>query len=284
MSPLIFQHFPAPAKLNLFLHIVGRRADGYHLIETAFRLIDFNDTVSLALRDDTHIVMETPIAGVNPDQDLSVLAARLLQAYSSCRRGVSIRLHKQIPMGGGLGGGSSNAATVLLALNQIWELDLPRKVLQELGLQLGADVPVFIFGRNALATGVGEKLHEIKLKPAWYVIIHPNIQVPTRKIFEIFSQEVLTATGGTETITILKRPKHRRNDLQNLASAIYPAIADALEALGAHGSPLMTGSGSCVFLEFFSKEKADKAYNTLSLKYNVFLAKGLDRHPMNRSS
>ncbi|QOZ82726.1 MULTISPECIES: 4-(cytidine 5'-diphospho)-2-C-methyl-D-erythritol kinase [Chromobacterium] len=280
MSSPVFQDFPAPAKLNLLLHVVGKRPDGYHLLETVFRFVDFSDTVSLALRDDGRVVLETPIAGVDPEQDLTVRAARLLQAHTACGLGVSIRLDKKIPMGGGLGGGSSDAATVLLALNRMWGLNLPRAVLQELGLKLGADVPVFIFGRSALATGVGEKLNEIKLKPAWYVVIHPQVHVPTSKIFQNFSQEVLTEVGGVGIMRILETTQQRRNDLQNVVSNMYPAVNEVLTELRKYGSPLMTGSGSCVFLECQSKDEADKVYQAVSIKYKGFLAKGLDVHPL----
>ncbi|UJB33550.1 4-(cytidine 5'-diphospho)-2-C-methyl-D-erythritol kinase [Chromobacterium sp. Beijing] len=280
MSSPVFQDFPAPAKLNLLLHVVGKRPDGYHLLETVFRFVDFSDTVSLALRDDGRIVLETPIAGVDPEQDLTVRAARLLQAHAQCGLGVAIRLDKKIPMGGGLGGGSSDAATVLLALNRMWGLNLPRATLQELGLKLGADVPVFIFGRSALATGVGEKLNEIKLKPAWYVVIHPQVQVPTGKVFQNFSQEVLTEAGVVGIMRILETTQQRRNDLQNVVSNMYPAVNEVLTELRKYGSPLMTGSGSCVFLECQSKDEADKVYQAVSIKYKGFLAKGLDVHPL----
>lgn len=280
MSSPVFQDFPAPAKLNLLLHVVGKRPDGYHLLETVFRFVDFSDTVSLALRDDGRIVLETPIAGVDPEQDLTVRAARLLQAHAQSGLGVVIRLDKKIPMGGGLGGGSSDAATVLLALNRMWGLNLPRATLQELGLKLGADVPVFIFGRSALATGVGEKLNEIKLKPAWYVVIHPQVQVPTGKVFQNFSQEVLTEVGVVGIMRILETTQQRRNDLQNVVSNMYPAVNEVLTELRKYGSPLMTGSGSCVFLECQSKDEADKVYQAVSIKYKGFLAKGLDVHPL----
>ncbi|MGK2951847.1 MAG: 4-(cytidine 5'-diphospho)-2-C-methyl-D-erythritol kinase, partial [Thiobacillus sp.] len=161
--------YPAPAKLNLFLHVVGRRADGYHLLQSVFRLIDHADTVRLELRDDGRVVREGELPGVPEAHDLTVRAARLLQAHAPAGAGVSIRLDKLLPMGGGLGGGSSDAATVLLALNRLWQVNLPRASLQQLALQLGADVPVFIFGRTAFAEGVGEILHPVSAPPAWYV-------------------------------------------------------------------------------------------------------------------
>jgi len=275
-----FQAFPAPAKLNLLLHIVGKRADGYHLLETVFRFIDFSDTVELSVRDDGQIVLINPIDGVAPEQDLTVRAARLLQQSSACTLGASIRLTKRIPMGGGLGGGSSDAATVLLALNHLWQTNLSREKLMELGLQLGADVPVFIFGKNALATGIGEKLNEINLKPAWYVVIHPGVHVPTAEIFKKFAGRVLTEEGSISIMRILETTQQRRNELQQVVSGLYPAVNEVLSELKKYGSPLMTGSGACVFLECQSKEEADKVYQAMSGKYKGFVAEGLNSHPL----
>ncbi|MDP2266701.1 MAG: 4-(cytidine 5'-diphospho)-2-C-methyl-D-erythritol kinase, partial [Thiobacillus sp.] len=175
--------FPAPAKLNLFLHVVGRRADGYHLLQSVFRLIDYSDSVHLQLRTDGRVVRDTDLPGVLEDDDLTVRAARLLQAHAPAGAGVSIRLVKNLPLGGGLGGGSSDAATVLLALNRLWQVNLPRVALQQLALQLGADVPMFVFGQTAFAEGVGEILHPISALPAWYVVLTPPVQVPTAAIF-----------------------------------------------------------------------------------------------------
>ena len=175
--------WPAPAKLNLFLHVVGRRADGYHLLQTVFRFIDRADQLHFAPRADEQIVLATPTPGVAPDSDLTVRAARLLQAATGCRQGATIRLTKQLPMGGGLGGGSSDAATVLLALNQLWQTGLSRPEMERLGLQLGADVPVFIHGRNTFAEGVGEAFTDVELPPATYLVLHPAVNVPTGVIF-----------------------------------------------------------------------------------------------------
>lgn len=275
-----FHSYPAPAKLNLLLHIVGKRADGYHLLETVFRFIDYSDTVELAVRDDGLIELLNPIAGVAPEQDLTVRAARLLQQETGSRFGASIRLSKHIPMGGGLGGGSSDAATVLLALNHLWQTNIPRQRLMELGLQLGADVPVFIFGKNALATGIGEKLNEINLKPAWYVVIHPGVHVPTAEIFKKFAGRVLTEEGRISIMRILETTQQRRNALQQVVSELYPAVNEVLSELKKYGSPLMTGSGACVFLECQSKEEADKVYQAMSAKYKGFVAKGLNSHPL----
>lgn len=275
-----FHSYPAPAKLNLLLHIVGKRADGYHLLETVFRFIDFSDTVELSVRDDGQIVLLNPIDGVEPEQDLTVRAARLLQQRSACTLGASIRLSKRIPMGGGLGGGSSDAATVLLALNHLWQTHYSREQLMEMGLQLGADVPVFIFGKNALATGIGEKLNEINLKPAWYVVIHPGVHVPTAEIFKKFAGRVLTEEGGISIMRILETTQQRRNALQPVVSELYPAVNEVLSELKKYGSPLMTGSGACVFLECQSKEEADKVYQAMSAKYKGFVAEGLNSHPL----
>lgn len=275
-----FHSYPAPAKLNLLLHIVGKRADGYHLLETVFRFIDFCDTVELSVRDDGQIVLLNPIDGVEPEQDLTVRAARLLQQASGATQGASIRLTKRIPMGGGLGGGSSDAATVLLALNHLWQTNLSREKLMELGLQLGADVPVFIFGKNALATGIGEKLNEINLKPAWYVVIHPGVHVPTAEIFKKFAGRVLTEEGSISIMRILETTQQRRNELQQVVSGLYPAVNEVLSELKKYGSPLMTGSGACVFLECQSKEEADKVYQAMSGKYKGFVAEGLNSHPL----
>ena len=180
MNKLIYS---APAKLNLFLHVVGRRSDGYHLLQTVFRFLDFSDQVSLTIRDDNKIQLNTPILGVPAEKNLCVQAARLLQKESGTSLGVEISLEKLIPLGGGLGGGSSDAATTLLALNRLWELNWSREELMGLGLNLGADVPVFIFGENAFAEGIGEKLKPIKLFPAWYLVLTPPVHVSTADIF-----------------------------------------------------------------------------------------------------
>ncbi|KIA81393.1 4-diphosphocytidyl-2C-methyl-D-erythritol kinase [Chromobacterium piscinae] len=275
-----FHSFPAPAKLNLLLHVVGKRPDGYHLLETVFRFIDFGDTLHLAVRDDGEIELLTPTDGVPPEQDLTVRAARLLQQESGCALGASIKLEKRTPMGGGLGGGSSDAATVLIALNRLWRLNWPRERLQQLGLRLGADVPVFIFGRSALATGVGEVLEPVSLKPAWYLVIHPQVHVPTAAIFRNFSQGMLTGLGRLGIMRSLETTQQRRNDLQSVVTKMFPAVNEVLSELRKYGSPLMTGSGSCVFLEFQSKDEADKVYQVLSEKYQGFVAEGLDVHPL----
>jgi 4-diphosphocytidyl-2-C-methyl-D-erythritol kinase len=272
--------FAAPAKLNLSLHIVGKRADGYHLLDTVFRFIDFADTVELAVRDDGEVVLVNPLAGVLPEHDLTVRAARLLQQHSGTPLGVNIRLTKRIPMGGGLGGGSSDAATVLIALNRLWQTGCSREQLMALGLMLGADVPVFIFGRNARASGIGEELSEIKAPDAWYVVIHPGVNVPTAEVFKTFSQKVLTGQDEISIMRILKSTQQQRNALQQVVCEMYPAVSEAVSELSKYGSPLMTGSGSCVFLECQSESQANRIFTTLSNKFDGFVARGLGQHPL----
>ncbi|MBW8362929.1 MAG: 4-(cytidine 5'-diphospho)-2-C-methyl-D-erythritol kinase [Rhizobium sp.] len=268
--------YPAPAKLNLFLHVVGRRADGYHLLQSVFRLINRGDTVHLELRDDDRIVREGDLPGVSEDDDLTVRAARLLQAYAPAGAGVSIRLDKNLPLGGGLGGGSSDAATVLLALNRLWQVDLSRKTLQELALRLGADVPVFVFGQTAFAEGVGEILHSVSAPPAWYVVLMPPVQVPTAAIFA-----VPELTRNTPPLKIAPFSAGMgRNDLQSVVVSRYPEVARHLEWLANFGEARMTGSGACVFASFGTEEAARGVLRQLPDTMQGFVAQGLDRHPL----
>ena len=268
--------WPAPAKLNLFLHIVGRRADGYHLLQTVFRFIDHGDTLYFDVRDDAAVVLETPLSGVPPEQDLTVRAARLLQAETGCRQGVDIAVDKRLPMGGGLGGGSSDAATVLLALNHLWRLGLPRARLQQIGLTLGADVPVFVGGRNAFAEGVGEALQPLDLIPAWYVVLEPPVAVPTAAIFgapelkrdtpPMAVADWASGVGG--------------NDLQAVAVARFPPVAEHLRWLAGYGEARMSGSGACVFAEFGTPQAAQAVLAELPATMVGWVAAGLERHPL----
>jgi 4-diphosphocytidyl-2-C-methyl-D-erythritol kinase len=268
--------YPAPAKLNLFLHIVGRRADGYHLLQSVFRLIDHADTVHLELRDDGRVVREGDLPGVAEDDDLTVRAARLLQTYAPEGAGVSIRLEKILPLGGGLGGGSSDAATVLLALNRLWQVNLPRQTLQNLALQLGADVPVFVFGQTAFAEGVGEILHPLSAPPAWYVVLMPPVQVPTAAIFA--APELTRNTPALKIARFSAGMGH--NDLQPVVVSRYPEVARHLEWLGQFGEARMTGSGACVFASFGTKDAAWDVLRQLPETMQGFVAQGLDRHPL----
>lgn len=286
--------YPAPAKLNLFLHVIGRRPDGYHLLQSLFRLISHGDTVHLALRDDGRVVREGDLPGVPEDDDLAVRAARLLQVHAFAGAGVSIRLDKNLPLGGGLGGGSSDAATVLLALNRLWQVNLPRQALQELALQLGADVPVFVFGQTAFAEGVGEILHPVSAPAAWYVVLMPPVQVATAAIFAAPELTRNTSpikiapfsagmghTGSHELQpTERQRPLVGHNDLQPVVVGRYPEVARHLEWLTRFGEARMTGSGACVFASFGTEEAARGVLRQLPETMQGFVAQGLDRHPL----
>lgn len=268
--------WPAPAKLNLFLHVVGRRPDGYHLLQTLFRFVDRGDSLRFLPREDGDIVLANPIPGVPPETDLTVRAARLLQKETGCPLGATISLDKRLPMGGGLGGGSSDAATVLLALNHLWQLGLPRLRLQELGLSLGADVPVFVFGRNAFAEGVGEALQPVDLPPAWYVVLEPPASVPTAAIFGAPDLKRDTPPISASDW----RPGFGRNDLEPVACARFPAVAEYLDWLRQFGPAMMTGSGACVFAEFPSRELAEEVLVRLPDDMGGWVAEGLPAHPL----
>lgn len=273
------QFYPAPAKLNLFLHIIGRRDDGYHLLQTIFRFIDLNDRLGFNLRSDGIIQLQTPLAGVAAEQNLCIRAAKLLQAESSVNQGVDIYLEKHIPMGGGLGGGSSDAATTLIMLNSLWGLNWHRDRLMELGLKLGADVPVFIYGNNAFAEGVGEKLSAVDLPNAWYLVLMPPVHVSTAQIFA--SNEL---TRNTIPITIPPfsiRDGH--NDLEPVVCRMYSDVAkciDWLKKLDNTTLVAMTGSGASVFSEFETEAQAKEAYLRLPDGVNAVVAKGLTKHPL----
>ena len=269
--------WPAPAKLNLFLHVVGRRADGYHLLQTVFRFIDRADSVRLAPRDDGNIVLATPTPGVPPDSDLTVRAARLLQQATDSQQGATIHLDKCLPMGGGLGGGSSDAATVLLALNHLWQTGLNRRELEKLGLTLGADVPVFIHGRNTFAEGVGEAFTDVDLPPECYLVLHPAVNVPTAAIF---------GAAELQRDTPPIRPADWRhgqggNDLEPVACARFTAVAEHLAWLRKFApQALMTGSGACVFAGFPTRSEAEAVFSRLPAGMTGWLAAGLREHPL----
>ncbi len=271
--------YPALAKLNLFLHIVGRRDDGYHLLQTLFRFIDHGDSLRFSPRRDGELRLVKPLPGVPPEADLCLRAARLLRDVSGCRKGVDIYVEKRLPMGGGLGGGSSDAATVLLALNHLWRLNLPRQRLQALGLSLGADVPVFLFGRNAFAEGVGEILHGIDLPPAWYVVLEPPISIHTADIFS--APELRRNTPPIPSSrNISWSPGFGRNDLEPVAVRHFPVLAEYLAWLGHFGAARMTGSGACIFAEFPTHKAAQAVIDALPTGMRGWLAKGLAAHPL----
>jgi 4-diphosphocytidyl-2-C-methyl-D-erythritol kinase len=267
---------PAPAKLNLFLHVVGRRQDGYHLLQTLFRFIDLEDTLHFTLRPDGLVRRIGELAGVPEEQDLCVRAARLLQRETGCGLGVDVTVEKRIPMGGGLGGGSSDAATTLLALNRLWGLGLSRERLMQLGLQLGADVPVFIFGENAFAEGVGEQLQAYPLPEAWYVVLFPPVHVPTAAVF---ARPELTR--DTISLKIRDLSTHRlHNDLQPVVCMLYPEVGRYLAWLGQFAPAMMTGSGACVFAGFASADQAQDILDRLPPDMRGVVARGLPHHPL----
>ena len=309
----------APAKLNLFLHVVGRRADGYHLIQSVFRLIDLADELTIVATDDGHVVRDGDVAGVPEVDDLAIRAARCLQAASGIAGGAVIGIHKRIPMGGGLGGGSSDAATVLLALNRLWRLDWPCSRLMTLAAQLGADVPFFVGGTNAFVEGIGERLTPLQLPDAHYAVIHPGIAVPTAAIFgapeltrdsEVikisdFSKSAFASSsevgGGVgdraEGNADVSRAsdaaggvgRELGNDLQGVATARYAAVRDALSWLshqgdgdwhGALGAARMSGSGACVFRAFDSSTNATACVAALPAKWSGWAVRGLADHPL----
>lgn len=273
---------PAPAKLNLFLHVTGRRKDGYHLLQTVFCFLDFSDQLTFTLRQDGMIRLRYPIPGVPEESDLCMRAARLLQQSGNVALGVDIGLEKHIPMGGGLGGGSSDAATVLLALNRLWNLNWSKDRLMKLGVSLGADVPVFIFGNNAFAEGIGEKLVSVALPPAWYLVLTPPVHVPTAAIFA--SNELTRNTIPIRIPPFSVGQGH--NDLEPVVCKAYPEVARHLAWLrqlqqdGHATMAAMTGSGACVFARFDTGQQARSALSAIPDGMKGFVAQGLSRHPM----
>ena len=258
------------------MHVTGRREDGYHELQTLFRFIDLCDMLHFSPREDGEVHRVSEVEGVPEDRDLCVRAARLLQGETGCKLGVDIAVEKRIPMGGGLGGGSSDAATALIALNRLWSLGLNRARLMELGLRLGADVPVFVFGENAFAEGVGEKLQAYALPPAWYVVLFPPVHVPTAKIF---AHPELTRDSVSIIIRALST-QPLRNDLQAVVCSLYPEVADYIAELGRYGRAMMTGSGACVFAEFENQEKAHTVLRQLPEAMRGVAVQGLLRHPL----
>ena len=272
----------APAKLNLFLHVTGRRADGYHLLQSVFQLIDKGDVLHFAVRDDEVIHRSTELAGVPAESDLVVRAARLLQAEAKKQGktvGAEIAVEKNLPIGGGLGGGSSDAATTLLALNHLWQIGLTRTELMALGLQLGADVPFFLFGQNAFAEGIGEDLVAVETPDRWFIVIEPGVSVPTQRIFS--STEL---TRDTKPVKISDfsgaNESFGKNDLQVVAANLFPPIADAIKWLQQYGDARMTGSGACVFCPFKDEQQAEAVLATVPPQWKAWKAKAIAHHPL----
>jgi len=279
----VMQYYPAPAKLNLMLHVIGRRADGYHLLQTVFRFIDHADSVGLALREDARIVRVNDLPGVPEADDLSVRAAHALQQATGCRLGADIDIVKRIAQGGGLGGGSSDAATVLLVLNRLWQTGLSRAQLQAIALGLGADVPVFVFGQTAFAAGVGEELTPIRAEPAWYLVLVPPVQVSTR---EVFQSPDLTRDAPAAKIAGFSDPHYRfprapgRNDLEPVVVARFAEVHEHLSWLRQFAPAAMSGSGACVFGVFGSEAQAQAVFAQRPGSMQGFVAVGLDQHPL----
>ena len=269
--------WPAPAKLNLFLHVTGRRPDGYHELQTLFQLIDLCDTVAIQVREDGRIERCAGPAQIAADEDLTVRAAQALQTTAGARLGASIRVIKRIPIGGGLGGGSSDAATALLALNRLWGCGLSPGALAELGLPLGADVPVFVRGFSAWAEGVGERLEPITLPERWYVIIRPGVSVSTR---EVFQSPELTRNSPLITIRAFLE-SGGRNDCEPVVRAKWPEVAEALDWLGHHAPARLTGTGSCIFASVASPGEAERIAARVPDTWRSFVARGLNVSPLN---
>jgi len=270
------RRYSAPAKLNLFLHVVGRRPDGYHLLQTAFRLIDCCDWLSFAPRSDGTVRLAKTLLGVHEDDELAVRAARLLKAETGAQQGVEIAIEKNIPVGGGLGGGSSDCATALTVLNRLWGLNLPRERLSSLALSLGADVPFFLFGSNAFAEGVGEVLEPLSVPPAWYVVLVPPVAVSTASIFS--APEL---TRNTQTIKISSfSAGFGRNDLEPVVCRRHAEVAAHLLWLRQFGDARMSGSGACVFAEFATEREARSVLSRMPAGMKGFAVRGLDRHPL----
>ena len=281
---------PAPAKLNLFLHVTGRRPDGYHLLQSVFQLIDHGDTLDFDLREDERIVRVNEVPGVPEEQDLIVRALRALQAEFQRRHGrlppgISVRIDKRLPMGGGLGGGSSDAATALMAANHLWQAGLGTEELIALGLPLGADIPFFLFGETAFAEGVGEALQAVPGPDCWYVVIEPGVSVPTAAIFT-----APDLTRNTKPITVADflgrntgsqdTDEFGKNDLQDVEARLFPPVAEAIEWLGNHGAARMTGSGACVFSAFSTEQEAEQVLKQVPAKWIAWKTRSLTKHPM----
>ncbi len=274
--PMVSRHWPAPAKLNLILHITGQRQDGYHLLQTVFQFIDFSDLLDFNLRDDAVISRQSDWQGVAEADDLIIRAAKALQQASACRLGVDIILQKRLPAGGGLGGGSSDAATTLVALNHLWGLELTVDQLAEIGLQLGADVPVFVRGKAAWAEGVGEQLTAIEPEEYWYLVLRPDCSVSTEEVFN--SSDLTRNTPAIRIRDFLEDGGH--NDCESVVRNLYPQVAEALDWLSQFAVARMTGTGSCIFAGFDKQQQAESVYEKLPQGWEGFVVKGLNNSPL----
>jgi len=267
---------PAPAKLNLFLHVTGRREDGYHDLQTLFQFLDYSDEIGLACRRDGQIILHTPLAGVADKDNLLLRAAKLLQAHTGCRLGADLWLDKRLPQGGGLGGGSSDAATVLHGLNRLWQLNLSSEQLAALGLKLGADVPVFIHGKAALAFGVGEQLQPVELPESWFVVAVPPVSISTAAVFS--DPKLRRNSPKLSADKLLTIPW--RNDCEPVVCARYPQVRRALAMLKAQAEFRLTGTGACLFAGFANQEDAARILRLFAVELTGFIARGLNRSPL----
>ncbi|MDG1688279.1 MAG: 4-(cytidine 5'-diphospho)-2-C-methyl-D-erythritol kinase [Gammaproteobacteria bacterium] len=268
--------WPAPAKINLFLHITGQRDDSYHLLQTAFQFLDYGDVLQFEVHDNPSISLSPAIDGVDDEENLIIRAARVLQASANIQQGVNITIEKRLPIGGGLGGGSSNAATTLLALNQLWQCHLSKTELAQLGLTLGADVPIFLHGEAAWAEGVGEQLSPISPPEPWYAVIAPDCHVSTAEVFS--SQEL---TRDCEPITISRfLSGEGRNICEDVVTKLYPQVSEALSWLGQYGKARMTGTGACIFASFDSRAQAQQVITAIPAHWQGFVAKGCNCSPL----
>jgi 4-diphosphocytidyl-2-C-methyl-D-erythritol kinase len=274
--PETLTSFAAPAKLNLMLRVTGRREDGYHLLQTVIRFIDYGDTLRFRIREDGIIARLNEIAGVPAAEDLTLRAAQLLKRATGTALGADIRLEKRLPLGGGLGGGSSDAATALLALNQLWCTGLTRSRLLALALELGADVPVFVGGENALVEGIGERLTPLEVPGAWYLVLTPPVAVPTARIF---AHSELKRDSKPIKITAFS-VEQAGNDLEPVVCREYPEVARHLGWLRQQAPAWLTGSGACVFAAFATEEAARRVWEQAPAGMQGFLAQGLARHPL----
>ena len=280
-----YQFWPAPAKLNLFLQITGKREDGYHDLQTLFQFLDVGDRLRFVVRDDNKIVRKTDLEGVKPDDDLVIKAAKALQQAASIEQGADIYLQKILPMGGGLGGGSSDAATALVVLNYLWEAGLDEDELAEIGLTLGADVPVFVRGYAAFAQGVGELLEAVEPKESYFLIVNPEVHISTG---EIFSNSQLTRDCSAIRICDLQIGTANEakvfDELGNVFEPIvaqqHPEIAEVIQHLNKYADAKLTGTGACVFAAFDSHEEAQTVMDKLPEDWSAFVAKGLNRSPL----
>jgi 4-diphosphocytidyl-2-C-methyl-D-erythritol kinase len=274
-----FLPYLAPAKINLFLHITGRRVDGYHTLQSVFQLLDFYDTLHIKATKNAEIKRINDINGVPASQCLCALAASALQQKTGCKLGVEYAIDKHIPMGGGLGGGSSDAATMLLALNHLWSLNLSRAELMQIGVKLGADVPIFIFGQNAWAEGIGEQLTALALEPSYYVVLTPPVHVSTA---QIFANSRLTKDAKPLKIADFSKGVYSgnfRNGLEKVVCEEFPAVASTLAWLSQFGEARMSGSGASVFVAVNSRQKADEILAQKPANIAGFAAKSLMQHP-----